>query len=196
MVEQLQNIIIGLGYAGVGGAIFAESGLFFGAFLPGDSLLFTVGLLASQGDFNIAILWSIVVVMAVLGDNVGYMFGKMVGPKIFTKEDSLLFRKSHVIKADAFYQKHGKKAIVLARFVPIIRTFAPIIAGVARMEYHTFFLFNVIGGVTWGTLLLSAGYSVGHYIPGADKYLEWIIIAIIVLSILPIAIEYYHRRKD
>jgi len=195
-VEQLQNIIIGLGYAGVGGAIFAESGLFFGAFLPGDSLLFTVGLLASQGDFNIAILWSIVVVMAVLGDNVGYMFGKMVGPKIFTKEDSLLFRKSHVIKADAFYQKHGKKAIVLARFVPIIRTFAPIIAGVARMEYHTFFLFNVIGGVTWGTLLLSAGYSVGHYIPGADKYLEWIIIAIIVLSILPIAIEYYHRRKD
>ncbi|KKU78791.1 MAG: hypothetical protein UY04_C0026G0005 [Parcubacteria group bacterium GW2011_GWA2_47_7] len=195
-MEQLQNIIIGLGYAGVGGAIFAESGLFFGAFLPGDSLLFTVGLLASQGDFNIAILWSIVVVMAVLGDNVGYMFGKMVGPKIFTKEDSLLFRKSHVIKADAFYQKHGKKAIVLARFVPIIRTFAPIIAGVARMEYHTFFLFNVIGGVTWGTLLLSAGYSVGHYIPGADKYLEWIIIAIIVLSILPIAIEYYHRRKD
>ena len=194
-MEQLQNIIIGLGYAGVGGAIFAESGLFFGAFLPGDSLLFTVGLLASQGDFNIAILWSIVVVMAVLGDNVGYMFGKMVGPKIFTKEDSLLFRKSHVIKADAFYQKHGKKAIVLARFVPIIRTFAPIIAGVARMEYHTFFLFNV-GGVTWGTLLLSAGYSVGHYIPGADKYLEWIIIAIIVLSILPIAIEYYHRRKD
>lgn len=195
MMEYLQGVIIGFGYAGVGGAIFAESGLFFGAFLPGDSLLFTVGLLASQEHFNIAILWAIVVVMAILGDNVGYMFGKMVGKRIFTKEDSLLFRKSHVIKAQAFYEAHGKKAIVMARFVPIIRTFAPIVAGVAHMEYRTFFAFNVIGGVLWGTLLLFAGYFVGQYVPNAGHYLEWIIIAIIVLSVLPIAIEYYRARR-
>lgn len=194
-MEHLQSIIIGLGYAGVGGAVFAESGLFFGAFLPGDSLLFTVGLLASQGSFNIWILWSIVVVMAILGDNVGYMFGKMVGPKIFTKEDSLLFRKSHVVSASEFYQKHGKKAIVLARFVPIIRTFAPIIAGVAEMNYKIFFAFNVIGAFIWATLLLFAGYSVGRYIPGADKYLEWIIMGIIVLSVAPLIIEYFRGRK-
>ncbi|OGZ04848.1 MAG: hypothetical protein A2845_05140 [Candidatus Lloydbacteria bacterium RIFCSPHIGHO2_01_FULL_49_22] len=194
-MEYLQGVIIGFGYAGVGGAIFAESGLFFGAFLPGDSLLFTVGLLASQEHFNIAILWAIVVTMAILGDNVGYMFGKMVGKRIFTKEDSFFFRKSHVLKAQTFYEAHGKKAIVMARFVPIIRTFAPIVAGVAHMEYHTFFAFNVIGGVLWGTLLLFSGYFVGQYVPNAGHYLEWIIIAIILLSILPIAIEYYRVRK-
>lgn len=194
-MEYLQGLIIGFGYAGVGSAIFAESGLFFGAFLPGDSLLFTVGLLASQEHFNIAILWAIVVVMAVLGDNVGYMFGKMVGKRIFTKEDSFLFRKSHVMKAQAFYEVHGKKAIVMARFVPIIRTFAPIVAGVAHMEYRTFFAFNVIGGALWGTLLLFSGYFAGQYIPNADHYLEWIIVAIILLSVLPIAIEYYRARK-
>lgn len=194
LVEHLQNIIIGLGYAGVGGAIFAESGLFFGAFLPGDSLLFTVGLLAAKGSFNIAILWSLVVVMAILGDNVGYMFGKMVGEKIFTKKDTFFFRKAHVTKAEEFYRKHGKKAIVMARFVPFIRTFAPIIAGVAHMEYRIFFAYNVIGGVTWGTLLLFAGYFAGQYIPNADHYLEWIIIGIIILSVLPIAVEYYRVR--
>ncbi len=194
-VEYLQNIIIGFGYAGVGATVFAESGLFFGAFLPGDSLLFTVGLLASKGSFNIAIMWVIVVVMAILGDSVGYAFGKMVGPKIFTKEDTFLFRKSHVVRAELFYKKYGKKAIVLARFVPIIRTFAPIVAGVAHMEYRTFLAFNIIGGVLWGTLLLFAGYFAGQYIPNADHYLEWIIMGIIVLSVLPIAVEYYRARK-
>ncbi len=195
-MEHIQNIIIGFGYVGVGSAIFAESGLFFGAFLPGDSLLFTIGLLSSQGYFNILTLWAIVVSMAILGDNVGYAFGKMVGPKIFNKKDSLLFRQSHVASAREFYNRHGKKAIVLARFVPIIRTFAPIIAGVAGMHYRTFVLFNIIGGVVWGTLMLGVGYSVGTYIPGADKYLEYIIMGIIALSVLPIIIEYFRGRKN
>jgi membrane-associated protein len=195
-MEYIQDVIIGFGYVGVGAAIFAESGLFFGAFLPGDSLLFTLGLLSSQGYFNIILLWVIVVACAILGDNVGYIFGKKVGPKIFSKKDSLLFRQSHVETAKEFYDRHGKKAIVLARFVPIIRTFAPIIAGVAGMHYRTFVLFNVIGGLLWGTLMLSAGYSIGRYVPGADKYLEYIIMGIIILSVLPIAIEYLRARKS
>lgn len=194
-MEQLTNYIIGFGYVGVTATIFAESGLFFGAFLPGDSLLFTVGLLSSQGHFNIFILWGLVVTAAILGDNVGYLFGKKVGEAIYEKKDSFLFKKSHAKKAHEFYVRHGKKAIVLARFVPIIRTFAPIIAGVGKMDYRTFFLYNVIGGFGWGTLLLGLGFSVGRYIPNAGHYLEWIIIAIIILSILPIAIEYLLARK-
>lgn len=194
-MEHIQNIIIGFGYVGIATTVFAESGLFFGAFLPGDSLLFTIGLLSSQGHFHIVLLWFIVVVAAILGDNVGYAFGKMVGPKIFTKEDSLLFRQSHVTRAHEFYEKHGKKAIILARFVPIIRTFAPIIAGVAGMHYRTFVIFNIIGALLWATLLLGFGYTVGRYVPGADKYLEMIILGIIALSILPIVIEYFRSKK-
>ncbi len=195
VVEHISNIIISLGYIGVAGAIFAETGLFFGAFLPGDSLLFTVGLLASQAHFNIFILWVLVVTAAILGDNLGYLFGSKVGEEIYNKQDSFLFRKSHARKANIFYLHHGKKAIVLARFVPIIRTFAPIVAGVAKMEYRTFVIFNIIGGVLWSTLLLGFGYSVGHFIPNAGRYLEWIIVAIIILSILPIIIEYIRESR-
>ncbi len=195
-MEHLQNIIIGFGYAGVGAAVFAESGLFFGAFLPGDSLLFTLGLLSSQGHFNILLLWAIVVLAAILGDNVGYISGKMFGPKIFTKKDSLLFRQSHVLRAHEFYERHGKKTIIMARFIPIIRTFAPIIAGVGSMHYKTFMLFNIIGGLLWATLLLGFGYSVGHYIPNAEKYLEAIIMGIIILSILPMVFEYLRSKKS
>ena len=194
-MEHLQNIIIGFGYVGITLTIFAESGLFFGAFLPGDSLLFTLGLLASQGLFHIGLLWALVVIAAILGDNVGYWFGKKVGGKIFTKDDSFFFRKSHARRAEEFYLRHGKKAIVMARFVPIVRTFAPIIAGVGNMDYRTFLTYNILGGVLWATLLLGAGYFVGRLIPGAGDYLEYIIIGIIVLSVLPIAIEYWRSRK-
>lgn len=195
-MEQLTNYIIGFGYVGVTATIFAESGLFFGAFLPGDSLLFTIGLLSSQGHFNIILMWGLVVAAAILGDNVGYYFGNRVGEKIFTKEDSLLFRKSHVLKAHAFYFRHGKKAIVLARFVPIIRTFAPIIAGVGKMDYRIFLTYNIIGALLWGTSLLGLGYSVGSLFPNVGRYLEWIIIGIIFLSVLPIVIEYLKSRKN
>lgn len=196
LMTEISNFIIGFGYLGVSLAVFAESGVFLGAFLPGDSLLFTVGLLASQGHFNIMLLWALVCVCAILGDNVGYASGKYIGPKIFTREDSLLFRQSHVTKAHAFYEKHGRKAIILARFVPIIRTFAPIIAGVAKMHYPTFMMFNIIGGILWATLLLGLGFSVGSLVPGAGKYLELIILGIIFLSVLPIIIEYFRSRTD
>ena len=194
-MERIQNIIIGLGYLGVFGAIFAESGIFIGAFLPGDSLLFTVGLLASQGFFNIAILIPVAALMAILGDNVGYHFGRVVGPKIFTREDSFFFRKSYVAKTKAFYGKYGRKTIILARFVPIVRTFAPILAGVGKMDYRTFFLFNVIGGIVWTAGILGAGFLLGNFIPGIDRYLEWIILGIVFLSVLPILFEWLGARR-
>jgi|SRR3989338_244361 len=194
-MERIQNIIIGLGYLGVFGAIFAESGIFLGAFLPGDSLLFTVGLLASQDHFSIIILIPIAALMAILGDNFGYYFGRTVGPKIFSREDSFFFRKSYVLKTQAFYERHGKKTIILARFIPIIRTFAPILAGVGKMEYRTFVLFNVIGGTLWTTMMLGAGYVLGNILPGIDQYLEWIILGIIGLSVLPIAIEWFRTKN-
>lgn len=194
-MERIQNIIIGLGYIGVFGAIFAESGIFLGAFLPGDSLLFTVGLLASQDYFNIAILIPVAALMAILGDNVGYHFGRVVGPKIFTREDSFFFRKSYVEKTKAFYERHGKKTIILARFVPIVRTFAPILAGVGKMEYRAFFLFNVIGGIAWTAGMLGAGFVLGNLIPGIGRYLEWIILGIVFLSVLPIIFEWLRARR-
>jgi membrane-associated protein len=196
-MEHIAQIIIGFGYVGVALAVFAESGILIGAFLPGDSLLFTAGLLASQGHFNIALLIVIVTLSAILGDSVGYYFGRRVGPALFTREDSLLFRRSHVTRAKEFYDRHGKKAIVMARFVPIVRTFAPIVAGVGNMDYKTFIAYNVWGGILWGTLLLLLGFGVGSSIPNAGAYLEWIIMGIIVLSILPLAIEYLRQRaKD
>jgi membrane-associated protein len=194
-MESLSDMIIGFGYVGVTLAVFAESGVFIGAFLPGDSLLFTLGLLASQGHFSIVLLWVLVVVAAILGDNVGYATGHYFGPKIFSKEDSLLFRKSHVLQAHHFYERHGKKALILARFVPVVRTFTPILAGVAGMHRGVFMLYNMIGGLLWGTLLLGLGYSVGRFIPGADAYLEAIIIAIIIISVLPIALEYLRAKR-
>lgn len=194
-MERIQNIIIGFGYLGVFGAIFAESGIFLGAFLPGDSLLFTVGLLASQDYFNIAILIPVAALMAILGDNVGYHFGRVIGPKIFNREDSFLFRKSYVKKTQAFYEKYGRKTIIIARFVPIVRTFAPILAGVGKMEYRTFFLFNVIGGIAWTAGMLGVGFLFGNYIPGIDQYLEWIILGIVFLSVLPIVFEWVRSRR-
>lgn len=183
-----------LGLVGVFAIVFAESGLFFGFFLPGDSLLFTAGLLASQGYFNVVVLWFGCMVCAILGDSVGYAFGKKVGPKIFFREDSFFFHKKHIDRTRAFYEKHGKKTIILARFVPIVRTFAPILAGVGRMEYRTFLSYNVLGGVLWSTLLIFLGYTLGALIPSVDRYLLPIVLAIIFISFLPIVWEWMKGR--
>jgi len=188
-------IIKTLGLIGVVSIVFAESGLFFGFFLPGDSLLFTAGFLASQ-QF-IPILWLLILsfIAAVLGDSVGYYFGKKTGPKIFTKEDSFFFRKQHVEKAKIFYEKHGKKTIVLARFIPIVRTFVPIIAGVGEMEYKTFLKFNLIGGFVWTWGMIGLGYVLGNAIPNAESYLTPIIIIIILVSFIPAIVEFIRQRK-
>ncbi len=183
-------LITTLGLLGVFAIVFAESGLFFGFFLPGDSLLFTAGLLASQGHFNIFILLAGTAICAIAGDSVGYAFGRRIGLKLFTKKDSFFFHKEHIHRTEAFYGKHGKKTIILARFIPVIRTFAPILAGIGRMDYKTFLSYNVLGGTLWTTILLLFGYTLGTVIPSVDRYLLPIILGIIVLSFLPVLFEY------
>ncbi len=189
------TIIKTVGLLGVVLIIFAESGLFFGFFLPGDSLLFTAGFLASQDYISIWWLLILCFIAAVAGDSVGYAFGRRTGPMIFNREDSLFFHKKHVDRASAFYLKHGKKTIILARFLPIIRTFAPIIAGVGGMEYKTFIRYNLIGGFLWTWGMLGIGYVLGNVIPDVEKYLTPIILIIIAVSFIPAMVEFFKHRK-
>lgn len=189
------TIIKTLGLIGVVAIVFAESGLFFGFFLPGDSLLFTAGFLASQDLISIWGLLILCFIAAVAGDSVGYMFGKKTGPMIFNKEDSLFFKRKHIEKAKNFYDKYGKKTIVFARFIPIVRTFAPIVAGVAQMNYRVFITYNIVGGFIWTWGMLGLGYLLGSVIPNAEKYLTPIILLIIFISILPAIVEYYKSKK-
>ncbi|MBI1862922.1 VTT domain-containing protein [Candidatus Microgenomates bacterium] len=175
--------------------VFAESGLLIGFFLPGDSLLFTAGFLASQGFLNIWILAIGCFICAVLGDSVGYSFGHKVGRRLFKMKESFLFNPKHLDTAEKFYEKHGKKTIILARFVPVVRTFAPIVAGIGRMEYKTFFAYNVVGGFLWGVLITLLGYFLGHLIPDVDKYLLPILAVIIVASIAPTVVHLLQERK-
>ena len=175
--------------------IFAESGLLVGFFLPGDSLLFTAGFLASQGYLNIFALIIGCFIFAVLGDNVGYATGKRFGPKLFSKEDSWFFSKKNIIKAQTFYDKHGIRTIILARFLPVIRTFAPIVAGIGKMEYTTFFKFNLIGGFVWTFGLSMLGFILGKSIPNVDKYLPLITLAIVIISVIPSFLHLLAERK-
>lgn len=190
------TIIKTIGLIGVLGIVFAESGLFFGFFLPGDSLLFTAGFLASQDYLDINILVWGSFVCAVLGDSVGYWFGKKIGPKIFNKDDSIFFHKKHIERSQNFYNKYGNKTIFLARFVPIIRTFAPIVAGVGQMKYRNFLTYNIFGGFVWSFGWIYGGYYLGQIIPGADKYLLLIILAVIVISLLPVFFEVYRAKYN
>ncbi len=182
-----------IGYLGIGAVIFTESGLLIGFFLPGDSLLFTAGLLASQGYFNIVILVTITFVAAVLGDSVGYMIGNKAGPKIFNKKESLWFHPDQVTKAQIFFEKHGAQTIILARFLPIVRTFVPVIAGVGKMNYRIFLINNIIGALLWAVGVTLAGFYLGKVVPNIDRYLIPIVLLIIVLSLLP---SIFHVLKD
>ncbi len=192
----LVNLIKTIGYLGLFGIIFAESGLLIGFFFPGDSLLFTAGFLASQGFLNFPVLLVVVFVAAIFGDNVGYSFGRRVGPKIFTRDDSLFFHKDYLERARFFYQRHGGKTIILARFMPLVRTFAPILAGVGKMRYQTFLIYNLIGGLLWAIGITSLGYFLGSVIPDVDRYLLPIIGLIILLSILPSFIHVLKNKSD
>jgi membrane-associated protein len=182
---ELHSLIETIGYAGVFGIVFAESGLLFGFFLPGDSLLFTAGFLASQGIFDIWVLSLGCFLAAVFGDTVGYMFGHKVGRRLFHKKESFFFHKDNLQKAEIFYEKHGGKTIILARFLPFIRTFAPIVAGIGNMHYPTFFIYNIVGGLLWGVGLTFTGYYLGRFIPDVDQYLIPIIFGIIFISLAP-----------
>jgi membrane-associated protein len=175
--------------------VFAESGLFFGFFLPGDSLLFTAGFLAPFLHIHILFVVIGVCLSAILGDTVGYWFGKKVGKSFFTKDDSLFFKKKHIIRAHEFFTTHGAKALILARFVPVVRTFTPIIAGMAEMKYRTFLHWNILGGVLWGAGVTSAGYFLGRTIPQSQEYLGYIVIAIVLVSFIPVVIEVWKGYK-
>jgi membrane-associated protein len=178
------------GYLGIFAAIFAETGLLVGFVLPGDSLLFTAGYLASLGFFNVYLLSLIIFIAAVVGDSVGYAFGAKTGPKIFKREDSLFFHKKNIERAQTFYEKYGSLTIVWARFIPIVRTFAPVVAGVGKMNYKKFLFFNIIGGFFWSVSLTFAGYYLPTVFPGIDKYLTPLIFLIIFISILPPLIQF------
>lgn len=191
----LSEFIVTIGYIGLFAVIFAETGLFLGFFLPGDSLLFVAGLLASGGVLSLPALLMIVFTAAVLGNVVGYIFGLRMGASLFKREDSLLFKKSHVQKAEDFFNRYGAKTIVLARFMPIVRTFAPILAGVGRMNFREFFFYNVIGGFLWSFGLLLAGFFLGQAVPDVDRYILPIVIVIIILSFLPGVLKYRQEKK-
>lgn len=182
------------GYLGLFLIIFAESGLFFGFFLPGDSLLFTAGFLSSQGYFSIIPLILLLFIAAVSGDAVGYLFGKKVGPKVFSRPESFFFHPSHVEKTARFFDKYGAKTILLARFVPVVRTFAPIMAGVGEMKYRTFAKYNALGALLWAIGLTVLGYLFGQKVPNADQYVIPIVALIIVLSLIPPVWEYFKER--
>ena len=184
-----------LGYFGVFGIIFAESGLLVGFFLPGDSLLFTAGFLASQGVFNIYLLLPLVLIAAVTGDSFGYSFGYRIGPKIFKKKNSLFFSQDNVVRAQKFYEKHGSKTIVLARFFPIIRTFVPILAGVGKMRYRHFLMYNIIGGSIWAIGATLAGFFLGGYITDIDSFLLPLVVLIVLTSLVPAAAHLLIKKK-
>jgi len=185
-MTELSNLIITFGYVGVAVAIFAESGLFFAFFLPGDSLLFTAGFLASQGTFGIVPLIVLATLAAIAGNSVGYWFGRKIGPHIFKKPDSFWFSQKRVDDAHAFFGKNGAKSIILARFIPAVRTFTPIVAGIGGMRYVSFLSYNVVGSVLWGTFVPLAGYFLGTSVPGIDHYIIPIVGLIIVVSLLPL----------
>jgi membrane-associated protein len=190
------GLIQAFGLIGVTFIIFAESGLFFGFFLPGDSILFTAGILASQGFFNISILVFCVWIAAVSGDTVGYWFGARIGIKIFNKEKSVFFNKKYPERAHEFYVRHGKKAIILARFIPAVRTFVPIMAGVGKMSYRNFISYNIIGGTIWAIGLTLGGYFLGQSVSNIDQYIIPIIVLIIVTSVIPIISEVTKPRGN
>jgi membrane-associated protein len=189
----LSEIIRQIGYIGIFAIVFAESGLLIGFFLPGDSLLFTAGFLASQGYMNVAILAVVCWIAAIGGDSAGYYIGKKTGKKIFNRENSRLFNRDHLIKAEKFYEKHGGKTIILARFTPIIRTFAPIVAGAGNMNYSSFVFYNIAGGTLWVVSMVFGGYFLGKVIPDVDKYLLPIIALIVLASVAPSVI---HMLKE
>lgn len=185
------HLIKAVGYIGLVAIIFSETGLLVGFFLPGDSLLVAAGLFAARGDMSIVVLLTILTIAAIVGDAVGFYIGHRLGPVLYKKEDSFFFPKKHIIAAHEFYEKHGGKTIILARFIPILRTFVPTVAGAANMTYRRFATFNVVGGFLWIWSLLLAGYWLGQMFGDKiNKYMHYLIIGIVVLSIMPLVIRW------
>ena len=206
MLEHLQTLAANLyrfdvlirlgGYGVLVAIVFAETGLLVGFCLPGDSLLVTAGLLASrEGALNVWTLIGLLSAAAILGDSVGYAMGYHLGPRLFSREDSRFFHTAHLARTQRFYARYGAKTIVLARFVPLVRTFAPTVAGVGRMRYRTFLLFNVLGGIGWVSSMTLSGYLLGRTVPQIERSLHWVIAAVIGLSLLPLLREWWRARR-
>jgi membrane-associated protein len=195
-IYDVQGIVRVGGLVALVAVIFAETGLLVGFFLPGDSLLFTAGLLSAQGD-HLNIVWLNLAVMAaaIVGDTVGYWIGAKSGPKLFTREQSLLFSKKHLLRTQEFYERHGGKTIIMARFMPFVRTFAPVVAGIGKMSYRRFVAYNVFGGIGWVFSMTMLGYILGTAYPSMAKHLDKVIILIILVSLLPGGISYLLNRK-
>jgi len=193
--HSLDDLIRWGGYVVLVAIVFTETGLLVGFFLPGDSLLITAGLVAAGGGLNIWWLNGLLIVAAIVGDSVGYAIGWRVGPRLFTREKSLVFNPRHVERTRRFYERHGSKTIVIARFVPIVRTFAPVVAGVGQMQYRRFLLYNILGGVGWVLSTTWAGYLLGRAIPNVDRYMHLIVIIVIILSVIPIGVEILKERR-
>jgi membrane-associated protein len=183
------------GYVVLAAIVFTETGLLIGFFLPGDSLLITAGLVAATGALDIWWLNVLLVAAAVAGDSVGYAIGARIGPRLFTREKSWLFNPRHIVRTREFYERHGAKTIVIARFVPIIRTFAPVVAGVGQMSYRRFLIYNVAGGLGWVLSMTWAGYLLGNVVPNIDRHIHIVVIVVIVLSVIPIAVEILRERR-
>ena len=190
----LASLIKTVGYIGIFLIVFADSGVLLGLIFPGDTLLFTAGLLASQGHLNLWLLMVITSLGAIIGDSVGYAFGKRIGPRLFTREDSWFFHKNHVEKARRFYERHGGKTIFLARFVHVVRTLAPMIAGVGGMQYGTFLFYNIFGGISWAVSVSLLGYWLGNMIPNIDHYILPVIGLIALISLSPTTVHVIRSR--
>lgn len=190
----LISLVREIGYPGLFAVVFLESGVFFGFFLPGSSMLFTAGLLATKGLFNPWVLIALMWLAAVLGDSAGYWFGNTVGIRLFLREDSAFFKHEYLEKAKDFYDRHGVRTIVFARFVPIIRTFVPIVAGVVEMRYRSFLAYNILGALVWAAGVTFLGYYLGEKVPFVQTYLTPIIIVIIIVTCIPLLWEF--RKRD
>jgi membrane-associated protein len=194
-LSNLPELVQWAGLFGLAAIVFSETGLLIGVFLPGDSLLVTAGLLAARGYLNVYALAPVLTVAAICGNSVGYFIGRATGPRIFNRENSLFFNKKHAIRAHEFYEKYGRKTIVLAQFMPIIRTFAPVVAGVGGMKFRTFITFNIMGAVLWIWSMVAIGYFLGSYIPGIDRHIEIVVAVVVFISLLPGLISWYRGRR-
>jgi membrane-associated protein len=194
-LSNLPDLVQWAGLFGLSIIVFSETGLLFGVFLPGDSLLVTAGLIAARGYLNVYQLSPLLTLAAIIGNSLGYFIGRATGPRIFNRENSLFFNKKHAIRAHEFEEKYGRMTIVLAQFMPIIRTFSPVIAGVGGMKFREFFTYNVLGAVAWVWSMLGIGYFLGNYIPGIDRHIEIVVVIVVLISLLPGLIGGLNARR-
>jgi membrane-associated protein len=194
-LTNVRELITWGGYVGLTAVIFAETGLLVGFFLPGDSLIVTAGLFAALGQFDVYMLGLLLSIASIVGNTSGYAIGYATGHALYARPDSLLFKRKHLIRAHDFYEQHGGATVLIARFMPIVRTFVPVVAGVAKMNVRRYTFFNIVGGLLWIWGMLFTGYFLGRYIPGIDRHIEVVIMAVIALSLMPGAIAWLRARR-